>query len=80
VQHYGGAAFSALRDVADDIFSNLPAPQPQPQEASLSLIRLSDQPMGFGRPSTPPFRVPRPNFSMRSFNDRGIVSLLHLTM
>merc|ERR1711988_2018185 len=37
VQHYGGTLFNDIRDAADDVFNNLPAPKP-------SVVRRVSQP------------------------------------
>merc|ERR1712173_329103 len=34
VQHYGGSAFEQVRDIADEIFTTLPAPKPSRKPAS----------------------------------------------
>lgn len=50
VQVYGGKLFQALRDEADDIFCNIPAPKPTVQRNTYSRPSVSNS---FGAPSAP---------------------------
>jgi hypothetical protein len=70
VQHYGGAAFSDVRDAADDIFSNLPAPVPSgghpppPPMAGMAAPAAVAAAPGGGRGGYAPV-------NMRAYNNAG---------
>lgn len=77
MQLYGGAAFASVRDKADDIFSNLPAPVPQGRMSGFGgghggSGHAAPAPAlgsyGSGGPQFVPASVSA--LSMRSFNNR----------
>lgn len=64
VQHYGGALFAEMRDMADDYFISLPPPTPDPQriaqaqaQAQLALQAQQAQPAQQALPARSPRQV-----------------------